>query len=89
MDLGIILGNVPLTVPERDHFDSILRQVEAAQRAGMNYIVMWTDGSIARRSSRTGCRCLRSTPASSLSPPARQGGSSSTAATEPKQPSRR
>ena len=40
MDFGIILGDIPTTVSERDHFDSILRQVEAAQRAGMNYILM-------------------------------------------------
>jgi alkanesulfonate monooxygenase SsuD/methylene tetrahydromethanopterin reductase-like flavin-dependent oxidoreductase (luciferase family) len=40
MDFGIILGDVPVTIPERDHFDSILRQVEAAQRAGMNHILM-------------------------------------------------
>jgi len=40
MDFGIILGDVPTTVSERDHFDSILRQVEAAQRAGMNHILM-------------------------------------------------
>jgi alkanesulfonate monooxygenase SsuD/methylene tetrahydromethanopterin reductase-like flavin-dependent oxidoreductase (luciferase family) len=40
MDFGIILGDVPVTVSEKDHFDSILRQVEAAQRAGMNHILM-------------------------------------------------
>jgi alkanesulfonate monooxygenase SsuD/methylene tetrahydromethanopterin reductase-like flavin-dependent oxidoreductase (luciferase family) len=40
MDFGIILGDIPTTVNERDHFDSILRQVEAAQRAGMNHILM-------------------------------------------------
>jgi alkanesulfonate monooxygenase SsuD/methylene tetrahydromethanopterin reductase-like flavin-dependent oxidoreductase (luciferase family) len=40
MDFGIILGDIPTTVSERDHFDSILRQVEAAQRAGMNHILM-------------------------------------------------
>lgn len=40
MDFGIILGDIPTTISERDHFDSILRQVEAAQRAGMNYILM-------------------------------------------------
>ena len=34
MDFGIILGDIPTTVSEKDHFDSILRQVEAAQRAG-------------------------------------------------------
>ncbi|MCW2530060.1 MAG: class flavin-dependent oxidoreductase [Pseudonocardiales bacterium] len=40
MDFGIILGDIPNTVSEKDHFDSILRQVEAAQRAGMNHILM-------------------------------------------------
>jgi alkanesulfonate monooxygenase SsuD/methylene tetrahydromethanopterin reductase-like flavin-dependent oxidoreductase (luciferase family) len=40
MDIGIILGDIPQSVPEKDHFDSILRQVEAAQRAGMNHILM-------------------------------------------------
>jgi len=40
MDFGIILGDIPTSVSERDHFDSILRQVEAAQRAGMNHILM-------------------------------------------------
>jgi alkanesulfonate monooxygenase SsuD/methylene tetrahydromethanopterin reductase-like flavin-dependent oxidoreductase (luciferase family) len=40
MDFGIILGDIPTTVSEKDHFDSILRQVEAAQRAGMNHILM-------------------------------------------------
>jgi len=40
MEFGIILGDLPTTISERDHFDSILRQVEAAQRAGMTYILM-------------------------------------------------
>jgi alkanesulfonate monooxygenase SsuD/methylene tetrahydromethanopterin reductase-like flavin-dependent oxidoreductase (luciferase family) len=40
MDFGIILGDTPTAVSERDHFDSILRQVEAAQRAGMNHVLM-------------------------------------------------
>ncbi len=40
MDFGIILGDIPTTVSEKDHFDSILRQVDAAQRAGMNHILM-------------------------------------------------
>ena len=40
MDFGIILGDVPVTVSEKDHFDSILRQVQAAQRAGLNHILM-------------------------------------------------
>src|ERR1700677_356252 len=40
MDFGIILGDIPTTVSEKDHFDSILRQVQAAQRAGMNHILI-------------------------------------------------
>lgn len=40
MELGIILGDTPQTVSEKDHFDSILRQVEAAQKAGMTHILM-------------------------------------------------
>jgi alkanesulfonate monooxygenase SsuD/methylene tetrahydromethanopterin reductase-like flavin-dependent oxidoreductase (luciferase family) len=40
MDFGILLGDVPTAVSEADHFDSILRQVEAAQRAGMNHILI-------------------------------------------------
>lgn len=40
MDVGIILGNIPTTVSESDHFDSILRQAEAVQDAGMNHILI-------------------------------------------------
>jgi alkanesulfonate monooxygenase SsuD/methylene tetrahydromethanopterin reductase-like flavin-dependent oxidoreductase (luciferase family) len=40
MDFGIILGDIPQTVSEHDHFDSILRQVEAAQKAGMNHVLI-------------------------------------------------
>lgn len=40
MELGIIFGNIPSSVSERDHFDSILRQAEAAQEAGMTHLVM-------------------------------------------------
>jgi alkanesulfonate monooxygenase SsuD/methylene tetrahydromethanopterin reductase-like flavin-dependent oxidoreductase (luciferase family) len=40
MDFGIILGDTPTTVSEKDHFDSILRQVHAAQSAGMNHILI-------------------------------------------------
>src|ERR1700722_7310643 len=40
MDFGIILGDIPTTVSEKDHFDSILRQAEAAQRAGINHILI-------------------------------------------------
>jgi alkanesulfonate monooxygenase SsuD/methylene tetrahydromethanopterin reductase-like flavin-dependent oxidoreductase (luciferase family) len=40
MDFGIMLGDQPTTVAPRDHFESVLRQVEAAQRSGINHIVM-------------------------------------------------
>lgn len=40
MELGIILGNIPLSVSEREHFDSILRQAEAAQEAGLTHILI-------------------------------------------------
>lgn len=40
MELGIILGDVPRSVSEREHFDSILRQAEAVQKAGMTHILM-------------------------------------------------
>jgi len=40
MDLGIILGDCPLEISERDQFNGMLRQVEAAQQAGVNYIVI-------------------------------------------------
>jgi alkanesulfonate monooxygenase SsuD/methylene tetrahydromethanopterin reductase-like flavin-dependent oxidoreductase (luciferase family) len=40
MDFGIILGDTPTTVSPKDHFDSILRQVNAAQSAGMNHILI-------------------------------------------------
>jgi alkanesulfonate monooxygenase SsuD/methylene tetrahydromethanopterin reductase-like flavin-dependent oxidoreductase (luciferase family) len=40
VDFGIILGDTPTTVPEREHFDSVLRQAEAAQQAGMNHILI-------------------------------------------------
>jgi alkanesulfonate monooxygenase SsuD/methylene tetrahydromethanopterin reductase-like flavin-dependent oxidoreductase (luciferase family) len=40
MDFGIILGDTPTTVSPKDHLDSILRQVNAAQSAGMNHILI-------------------------------------------------
>lgn len=40
MELGIMLGNVPTSVPEREHFDSVLRQTDAAQRAGLTHILI-------------------------------------------------
>lgn len=38
MQLGIILGDVDVRLPARDHLDHLLRQVEAAQEAGVKYI---------------------------------------------------
>ena len=40
LEFGVILGDVPVTVDERTHFDMVLRQVEAAQRNGFTYICM-------------------------------------------------
>lgn len=40
MDLGVILGDVHSTLSPREHLDGLLRQVEAAQRNGVRYIVM-------------------------------------------------
>jgi alkanesulfonate monooxygenase SsuD/methylene tetrahydromethanopterin reductase-like flavin-dependent oxidoreductase (luciferase family) len=40
MDLGVILGDVAGTVPPREHLDALLRQVEAAQRAGLRYVTI-------------------------------------------------
>ncbi|KAB1645103.1 LLM class flavin-dependent oxidoreductase [Gulosibacter chungangensis] len=40
MELGIILGNIPTNISEKDHFDSILRQAEAVQKAGMTHILV-------------------------------------------------
>lgn len=37
-EFGIILGDQPLSVDPRTHLDLVLRQVEAAQRAGFTYI---------------------------------------------------
>ena len=55
MDFGIILGDIPTTVSEKDHFDSILRQVEAAQRAAKR-TSSWA--SISFSSGHAGCsRC--------------------------------
>jgi alkanesulfonate monooxygenase SsuD/methylene tetrahydromethanopterin reductase-like flavin-dependent oxidoreductase (luciferase family) len=39
MEFGIMLGDTPTSVPPAKHFDDILRQVEAAQRNGITYIV--------------------------------------------------
>ena len=40
MEFGIILGDTPTTVSAAEHFDAVLRQVEAAQRGGMTYILI-------------------------------------------------
>lgn len=50
MDFGIMLGDHPTSVPPKEHFDGILRQVEAAQRAGVTYFLigqhfLWSGGS--------------------------------------------
>lgn len=40
MDVGIILGDVPVSTSAQAHLSMLLRQVEAAQRAGVRYITM-------------------------------------------------
>lgn len=40
MDIGIMLGDAPLTVEPRAHFDALRRHVEAAQRNGVSYILI-------------------------------------------------
>lgn len=40
METGIILSDLPTRVPVREHLDSVLRQVDAAQRAGMRYVMI-------------------------------------------------
>jgi alkanesulfonate monooxygenase SsuD/methylene tetrahydromethanopterin reductase-like flavin-dependent oxidoreductase (luciferase family) len=40
METGIILSDLPTRVPPAAHLDSVLRQVEAAQRAGMTYVMI-------------------------------------------------
>jgi alkanesulfonate monooxygenase SsuD/methylene tetrahydromethanopterin reductase-like flavin-dependent oxidoreductase (luciferase family) len=40
MDFGIMLGDTPTSVPPAKHFDDVLRQVEAAQRNGVTYILV-------------------------------------------------
>jgi alkanesulfonate monooxygenase SsuD/methylene tetrahydromethanopterin reductase-like flavin-dependent oxidoreductase (luciferase family) len=37
---GILLSDLPTRVPATEHFESVLRQVEAAQRAGMTYVML-------------------------------------------------
>lgn len=40
MELGIIIGDERTSVPPAQHFDNLLRQVEAAQRNGMRHIAI-------------------------------------------------
>jgi alkanesulfonate monooxygenase SsuD/methylene tetrahydromethanopterin reductase-like flavin-dependent oxidoreductase (luciferase family) len=40
VETGIILSDLPTRVPPAAHLDSVLRQVEAAQRAGMTYVMI-------------------------------------------------
>jgi alkanesulfonate monooxygenase SsuD/methylene tetrahydromethanopterin reductase-like flavin-dependent oxidoreductase (luciferase family) len=40
MDFGIMLGDHPTSVSPQEHFDGILRQVEAAQRSGITYLLI-------------------------------------------------
>lgn len=40
VDIGVILGDVSSAVSPRDHLDGLLRQVEAAQRAGLRYLTI-------------------------------------------------
>jgi alkanesulfonate monooxygenase SsuD/methylene tetrahydromethanopterin reductase-like flavin-dependent oxidoreductase (luciferase family) len=40
MQLGIIIGDERTSVPPAQHFDALLRQVEAAQRNGFTYITI-------------------------------------------------
>jgi alkanesulfonate monooxygenase SsuD/methylene tetrahydromethanopterin reductase-like flavin-dependent oxidoreductase (luciferase family) len=40
METGIILSDLPTRVPVAEHLDSVLRQADAAQRAGMSYVMI-------------------------------------------------
>jgi alkanesulfonate monooxygenase SsuD/methylene tetrahydromethanopterin reductase-like flavin-dependent oxidoreductase (luciferase family) len=40
MESGIILSDLPTRVPVAEHLDSVFRQVDAAQRAGMTYVMI-------------------------------------------------
>jgi alkanesulfonate monooxygenase SsuD/methylene tetrahydromethanopterin reductase-like flavin-dependent oxidoreductase (luciferase family) len=40
MEVGILLSDLPTRVPASEHFDSVLRQVEAAQRNGITYVML-------------------------------------------------
>ena len=38
MDVGILISDLPTSLRPADHFDAVLRQVDAAQRNGMKYL---------------------------------------------------
>src|SRR6478735_9975505 len=40
MEVGIILSDLPTREPPAHHFDAFLRQVEAAQRNGITYVML-------------------------------------------------
>jgi alkanesulfonate monooxygenase SsuD/methylene tetrahydromethanopterin reductase-like flavin-dependent oxidoreductase (luciferase family) len=40
MDVGILISDLPTSLRPRDHFDAVLRQVEAAQRNGLKYLLI-------------------------------------------------
>ncbi len=40
MEIGVILGDVRTSLSPREHLDNLLRQVEAAQRAGITYVTI-------------------------------------------------
>ncbi len=40
MESGILLSDLPTRVPAAEHLSSVLRQVEAAQRNGMTYVML-------------------------------------------------
>ncbi|WP_285314443.1 LLM class flavin-dependent oxidoreductase [Pseudarthrobacter sp. fls2-241-R2A-168] len=40
MEFGILIGDQPVSSPPEEHFDLILRKVEAAQKAGFTYMTM-------------------------------------------------
>jgi alkanesulfonate monooxygenase SsuD/methylene tetrahydromethanopterin reductase-like flavin-dependent oxidoreductase (luciferase family) len=40
MEIGVILGDVRSSLPQREHLDNLLRQVEAAQRNGITYVTI-------------------------------------------------
>ena len=40
MEFGILLGDQPVSTPPEEHFDLLLRKVEAAQKAGFSYMTI-------------------------------------------------